>query len=102
DALRRQLVGQVLGHCRHRDVAHAADRRARPAGGVAADVDDATASPRGHVRRNLAYAAEVAHHFDVDVGPEDRIVDLGQLRRWRLPTGLCGRVDQDVDAPQLL
>ena len=97
---RAELLGQVLGQRHHRDVANAADDRAGAARGEAADVDDPPPALVDHVRRDLARTAQVAHHFDVDVGVEGVVGDLGQFGRRRLTAGLRRAVDQDVDAAE--
>lgn len=95
-AFRPELVGQVLRHRCHRDIAHRPDRRAGAAGSKTADADDAAPAGGDHTGCDRLRAAQVAHHLHVDVGPEGIRGDLGQ--GWR--PGLAARrrraVDQDV------
>ena len=93
-----ELVGEVLGQRRDRDVADAADGVAGLARGQAAEVDDAAPALRLHVRRDRARAAQVAHDLDVDLALQVRGVDLGERRRRRVAARLGRGVDEDVDA----
>src|SRR5205823_4509829 len=101
DPVRAQLVGEVLGQRDHRDVAQAADGGAGLAGGQAADVDDAAPAAADHVRGDLAGAAQVAQHLDVDVGPDQLLGNFGEPGRGGLAAGLGGAVDQDVQVAEV-
>jgi hypothetical protein len=98
DARRPQFVGEVLGQRGHRDVADAAHRVAGLARGQPADVDDAPPAARAHAARDLARAAQVAHHLGVQLGVEEGRRDLVELRRRREARRLGRGVDEDVDA----
>ena len=95
DALRAELVRQVLGDRGHADVAQ---RRHRPtclANGQTSDVDDAPPAIGDQMRRRGPCRAQVPDDLDVDVALEV-VIDEGRAGRGRRR-----RVDQDVEPAEL-